>query len=439
MPPQVTPRKVDRWEGIYSGLVGLFFALTVIKWGNPVIMDARISAPSGYMETVLAPWPMSWAYRFALVVLLGAFFFARNVCGIPKWWLFVPVFWFCWQIISAFFAVDSTFCWIVIPHFGVAASMFFVGVYSFSRITRLGPFWMAWIGGFVVLLLLGLRQHFGGLEETRRFLYSLPNWQELPPEFLQRISSNRIYSTLVYPNAFAGALLLLTPIVLAFLAGALGGRSVEFRWIVLSLTVGLSSGCLYWSGSKAGWLIAMIQIGALLLGSRTSGRLKVCALAALLTLSFAGFGLKYRDYFERGATSVAARMDYWRSALITIKEFPIFGSGPGSFMVRYKTLKNQESEMTRLAHNDYLQQASDSGVAGGLAFLVFWTVGVFMLYRNSCGDWLAYSVFVGVFGVALQGFVEFGCYIPGISWPSWFLLGWFVARGNPVDKSGLRS
>lgn len=439
MPPMVTPQKVNGWEGIYSGVVGLFLAFALIKWGNPVIMDAQIATPASYWEVVLAPWPMAWAYRFTLVVLLGSMFFARNVSGVSKLWLALPLVWFGAQIISTFFAVDSALCWMVVPHFAVALAMFFIGVYSFPHLTRIGPFWMAFVGGFLVLQVIGLRQHLGGLEETRRFLYSLPNWNELPPEFLRKIGSNRIYSTLVYPNAFAGALLLLTPISMACVAAALGRCSAGTRRLVPASILGLSIGCLYWSGSKAGWLIALVQIAAGFLHLKTSARFKALVISGLLASGLLGFGLKYHDYFERGATSVSARMDYWRAAWITIKASPFTGTGSGTFMVRYKELKNPDSEMTRLAHNDYLQQGSDSGVVGGLAFLAFWSTGLVLLYRKSRGDWLALSVFIGLLGVALQGFVEFGLYIPAISWPSWFLLGWFVVRANRVDKPSAHS
>ena len=161
MPPTVTPKKNNGWEEIYTGLVGLFIALALIKWGNPVIMDAQIATPSSYWELALAPWPVSWAYRLALVVLLGSLFFAKNVTGVPKLWLALPLVWFGLQIISAFFAVDSTLCWIVIPHFGVAVSMFFIGVYSFSHLTKVGPFWMALVGGFVVLVIISTRCRIG--------------------------------------------------------------------------------------------------------------------------------------------------------------------------------------------------------------------------------------------------------------------------------------
>ena len=91
MPSKVTPQTVNGWEAIYSGLVGLFIAFALIKWGNPVIMDAQIATPSSYLEAVLAPWPMAWAYRFALVVLLGGLFFAKKITGISRVWLALPL------------------------------------------------------------------------------------------------------------------------------------------------------------------------------------------------------------------------------------------------------------------------------------------------------------------------------------------------------------
>jgi hypothetical protein len=39
-------------------------------------------------------------------------------------------------------------------------------------------------------------------------------------------------------------------------------------------------------------------------------------------------------------------------------------------MIPYRQLKAPEAEMTRLAHNDYLQQGSDSGGPGMLLYAV---------------------------------------------------------------------
>ena len=147
-----------------------------------------------------------------------------------------------------------------------------------------------------------------------------------------------------------------------------------------------------------------------------------------------GFSLKFATYFERGATSVAARFDYWRAALITIKESPFLGSGPGTFMIRYRHHKPAGAEMARLAHNDFLQQSSDSGLLGGLGYGVWSFGGLAILYRKHSGCALASAIWIGLVGVTIQGLVEFGLFIPAISWVSFFFMGWLGGLTNQIDK-----
>ena len=104
-----------------------------------------------------------------------------------------------------------------------------------------------------------MEQHFGGLEATRQYVRSQPNWQQLPAEYLRKLESNRIFSTLVYPNALAGAMVLLLPMGLTGLWRLSARLSVVTRWTLVGV-LGLSGlGCLYWSGSKSGWLIALVM------------------------------------------------------------------------------------------------------------------------------------------------------------------------------------
>ena len=130
-------------------------------------------------------------------------------------------------------------------------------------------------------------------------------------------------------------------------------------------------GCLYWSGSKGGWLL-MLLLGLLaLLRVPFSRRLKLVLVTGVLLAGLAGFFWKYAAFFQKGATSVSARFDYWQAAARTTKDEPVFGTGPGTFAIAYQKIKRPESEMARLVHNDYLEQASDSGVPGLLAYALF--------------------------------------------------------------------
>ena len=76
-------------------------------------------------------------------------------------------------------------------------------------------FWLPVLAGFVWVLWMGFGQHFGGLESTLQMIYQQPNWQQFSPDYLKRIASQRIFSTLVYPNALAGAILLFLPMLMA--------------------------------------------------------------------------------------------------------------------------------------------------------------------------------------------------------------------------------
>jgi len=98
--------------------------------------------------------------------------------------------------------------------------------------------------------------------------------------------------------------------------------------------------------------------------------------------------------------------------------------------------------MARLTHNDYLEQASDSGVPGLLAYTLFMVAALARSYPKAGktavqrpDNWLVFSVWLGVLGWGLQSLVEFGLYIPSLAWPAFTFLGCLLALvGNQIDK-----
>src|SRR5262249_42832401 len=121
-----------------------------------------------------------------------------------------------------------------------------------------------------------------------------------------------------------------------------------------------------------------------------------------------------------------------QAAANTAASKPIFGTGPGTFAIPYARLKRPESEMSRMVHNDYLEQASDSGFIGFLSYGIF-MVGALVVTALSLPQGtgpkilladteptpdpgrLKFWVWLGVLGFALQGFLEFGLYLPALS------------------------
>lgn len=314
---------------------------------------------------------------------------------------------------------------ITLVHFGITAAAFYIGYFALAHTRGMHLFWVPVSAGFVWTLLQGFDQHYGGLEATRNAFYELDNWRDYPEEYRRKLATNRIFSTLVYPNAFAGLILLLGP-ALGYALWRLTGR---WPRVVRAVTTGIfcymAAACFFWTGSKGGWLVAMAATGFLLLQLPGNRKIKIAMVTAVGVVGLTAFLIQYSAYFQRGAPSVGARFTYWDAALKTALDNPILGTGPGTFAIPYARIKPEGAEMARLAHNDYLEQASDSGWIGFFLFITFIGWVFWELYRKSFhAFWEFRLVFGGLLAWAMQSFIEFGLYIPGIAWPAFLLMGW---------------
>jgi len=427
---------------IFAACFGAFFGLCLLKFGNPPITEKYVEAPMGFWDFLMGyPWPIGWAYTMLALLGLAGIVVAGRRSTAPWWLVGLPVIWLLWQLIAAGRSVNPTLTAYTLKHFVACVLCFYLGHFALGRIASLQAFWLGLLGGFCIVLAVGWEQQFGGLEASRRyfFLYVYPQMKEVSPDYLKKMSSHRIFSTLFYPNTLAGVQLLLLPPLLAAVFQLRGPLTPAARWFLIALiATGIGAGslaCLYWSGSKGGWLLMLLLGLIALLRVPFSKRLKVVLVAAVLLVGLAGFFWRHSVFFQKGATSVSARFDYWRAALQTAKDNPLVGTGPGTFAIAYQKIKRPESEMARLAHNDYLEQASDSGWVALLAYVAFiggalaWSFPKRGRFSDTePEDWLGFAVWLGVLGWALQSFVEFGLYIPALAWPAFAFLGWLLGR-----------
>ena len=214
----------------------------------------------------------------------------------------------------------------------------------------------------------------------------------------------------------------------------------------MAVVVAAGLACLYWSGSKGGWLLMLLLGLVYVLLLPISRRTKTLVAAAALILGLAGFTARYAGYFEKGATSVVARGDYWRGAIKITENRPIFGAGPGTFGKTYSEVKSPTAEPTHLTHNDYLEQACDSGIPGFVLYigavpgLLAWSY-----FRAGVrSDRLRLAVWLGLLGWALHSLIEFHLYIPALAWPAFAFLGWLAGSGSiastgTVGRSTMRT
>src|SRR5205085_913005 len=130
--------------------------------------------------------------------------------------------------------------------------------------------------------------------------------------------------------------------------------------------------------------------------------------------------------FQKGATSANARLIYWKAAVQIANEHPFFGAGPGTFAKTFAPIKPEGAEMARLVHNDYLEQACDSGWPAFLLFAGFVTSAMMFSHKMVSESPYHLAVWLGLLGWSLQRFVAFGLYIPAISLSALGLLCWML-------------
>lgn len=408
--------------------------LTLVKFGNAVLLEKLVLQPSNPFEWLLNSWPLSIAYVLLIIVAIFGLAVVQWKTSAPKLLVLLPLAWLAWEILAITQSQSVEISRQTVLHFTACAVCFYLGLLALGSRLVSRAFWPGIILGFSLAIAEGLHQHFGGLDASRKYwmTYVYPTLHEVPTSFMKKMNSTRIFGTLFYPNTLAQVILMLLPPVLAVVWSAERLFTSSARSFLMAI-LGLSAlGCLYWTGSKGGWLIMLVigVVGSFFMPIKRSTRLLI--ITSVLIAGLAGFTIKHLAYFQKGAPSAEARFDYWRAAVSTTLENPLFGSGPGTFAQSYEKRKKPESEMARLAHNDYLQQASDSGIPAALLYTAF-VIGTLAWTCRHCRlreDWVRLGVWLGLLGWALQSLMEFGLYIPAVGWIAFAFMGWLLSQAD---------
>ena len=441
---------------------GLFLGLAILKFGNPVILDGKIPAPVSLAEFWHDPWPTHWAiwglWPFLLIGALMVWSKKLSWPGTRRLWL-LPLLWFGWQLLSATQTVDSDLTVATLWQFFGCVACYFLGAWLFGRESAQRWLLVGLLTAFAWCLVRAVDQRLFEFPQGRQMLVEgeQSNWTNLPPDallefkreniiittngvdianpvLLAKFTKGRVNGTLVYPNALAGAVLLLFPASLVLAFNSTRRLRPLLRAGVILLTLFLGGAGFFWTGSKLGWLIAMAVGGACLFRLPVLAQWKWLVLILVLLTGLGIFAVRFHGYFAGGATSAGARLDYWRAAVQTTAAHPVWGTGPGTFQRPYWKLKSPEAEMARLAHNDYLEQFSDSGIPGGIFYAAWIATALMVVGRRvlKVGRPLTVATLAGLLGWFAQGIGEFGLYIPALAWTAFTLLGSLL---NQIDKA----
>lgn len=449
---------------IYALAFGLFLGLCILKFGDPVILDQKISPPGSLYEAFHDSWPSHWANWILLpLTVIAAFLIVPLLRPLPKpgWLLILPLLWLGWQMISATQTVDAALTATTLWQFSGCVACYFIGAFLLKNPRALLLLFIGILAAFAICLVCAIQQRIE-FPQSRHMLLEgqRTGWTNFPPAMvlemkhdqtiittngvdivnpalLARFAKDRVMGTMVYPNALAGLILLLFPVSFVLALNGTWKLRPVVRHAAMAVTLGLGLGAFFWSGSKFGWLIAMAIGGLCLFRLNWPVKLKIMALVAVAVVGLGIFAVRFHSYFAHGATSATARLDYWRAAVQITRSHPLFGTGPGTFQRPYAIIKSPDAEMARLTHNDYLEQFSDSGVPGGMLYLL-WVIAALLFIGKKLWkshDPVIIAIFLGLLAWFIQGLGEFELYIPALAWASFALLGCLLAQKPiPFDK-----
>ncbi|MBI5118035.1 O-antigen ligase family protein [Candidatus Poribacteria bacterium] len=249
-------------------------------------------------------------------------------------------------------------------------------------------------------------------------------------------------------NHFAGLLEMVIPVLLGLLVG-IGGRPekrmrTRFRGIPFRqrIVLALSSSTVYqqviiaafsvvmlaavfFSLSRAGGICLFISlIGFVLFLAAGSGfrryTLAVLLIVGAMFLVAAGIGMevaisRIEDAVNGQSTSWIDRADLARSALTLIRDYPLFGTGLGSFGTVFPAYQSPRfgDAWADYLHNDWLQVFCETGIAGGVVLAIgsFWLAASSFRSAMRTEDpfkrWVALGASLGASAMLLHSFVDY--------------------------------
>ncbi len=257
-------------------------------------------------------------------------------------------------------------------------------------------------------------------------------------------SRNAVSGTFINKNHFAGLLEMVVPVTVG-LCMALAPREIRggsfkvkaletmsssrvHHQALLGILVVVMTIAIFFSLSRAGISAA---VGAwipffLFLGMTTGARKYMLAafllIVAILCLFLGGDTDIVVDKIEEVATgeslSWEARLDLWKSSLAMIGDFPVLGTGLGTFKEAFERFQSSRfgDKSAAFAHNDWLQVICETGVIGGLIAVG----GVLYLFialtrktlgrRDTFCRWIATGALAGCLAMLIHSFFDFNLY-----------------------------
>jgi O-antigen ligase/tetratricopeptide (TPR) repeat protein len=287
--------------------------------------------------------------------------------------------------------------------------------------------------------------------------------------FRQLTQEGPFFGPYVNRNHYAGLMEMLFPLVLGLflyykpqvhyrsfrekMSGLFNLKETNI-YIVLGFSAVLIATSVFLTLSRSGIVslcVSLIFFGILFFyrGMDKKKAVVIVVIGLLIALTLGWFG--WSSLFERfGAVKDArgniaeVRLPLWKDSINIIKDFPLAGTGFGTFVNIYPGYRTVPGDyIAEHAHNDYLELLSDGGVITALItgwFLITFFYKSFRVFgkrREMYSVYMFIAAVTGMFALFLHSITDFNLHIGANGLYFFFLMGLAVSAANTRLREGL--
>ena len=265
--------------------------------------------------------------------------------------------------------------------------------------------------------------------------------------FWSPISRNTFlqFGPFVNRNHFAGFIGMIIPfsIGITFMS-----RSIEKKVMYAFLGIGMAI-ALFFTLSRGGiisFVTGLLVFSTVLFTQGISKRklIPVVLFVVVLTAYLLFFGVSpVIEKFTQSRGSNEARLIAWQATLSAFRDYPVFGSGFGTFQYIFTVYQPQGISLYWAhAHNDYVELLLELGIVGTIIVLVFFVVVFGTIMKT---NWKGSELYLGaallssIATIAVHSIVDFNLHIPSNALLFSLILGLAVSLSRTrISSSGTR-
>jgi O-antigen ligase len=268
-----------------------------------------------------------------------------------------------------------------------------------------------------------------------------------------------VTGTFINRNYFAGYLLMVIPLSLGFLFSREAARTGRYRgWrhalssldgktVLIGFGVIVMVLALLFSASRMGIVSLLLSFSLISLffrsprkeGGFARGSILILGLAVLWA-AWIGFDAVINRFFT-ASEDFKGRWGFWVNTFQIYKDFPVFGSGLGTFFQVFPMYRSFHiTGLVTHAENDFLQLLSEVGTLGTgmlavLFFFLLWKIlsGIRALDEGEPVRYVALGGLVGILALMFHSLVERNIQVPANAFLYTVIFA-FVLRVVPVGK-----